>query len=126
MSFFQEIIKIEEEENDYEIKFTLQNKNIIKAKKNDCIQFVDPSYDKVFKAIFGEGNVCNKKNGNDRLLNLLNSLIFPQQKDKYFTKVTSVSNEKGKISKGNKNSGILRFDISCKATLYDNKKKKIK
>ena len=30
---FQEIIKIEEEENDYEIKFTLQNKNIIKAKK---------------------------------------------------------------------------------------------
>ena len=30
---FHEIIKIEEEENDYEIKFTLQNKNIIKAKK---------------------------------------------------------------------------------------------
>jgi len=120
---FHEIIKIEEEENDDKIKFTLQNRNIIKIKKNECIQFVDPSYDTVFKDIFGEGNVCNEKNGNDRLLNLLNSLIFPQKEDKYFTQVTSVSNEKGKISKGNKNSGILRFDISCKATLYDNKKK---
>jgi len=120
---FHEIIKIEEAENDDEIKFTLQNRNIIKTKKNDCIQFVDPSYDKVFKAIFGEDNVCNEKNGNDRLLNLLNSLIFPQQKDKYFTKVTSVCNEKGKINKGNENSGILRFDISYKATLYDSKKK---
>ena len=123
---FHEIIKIEEEENDDEIKFTLQKRNIIKIKKSECIQFVDPSYDSVFKEIFGEGNVCNEKNGNDRLLNLLNSLIFPQQEDKYFTKVTSVINEKGKISKGNKNSGILRFDISCKATLFDNKKKRNK
>ena len=96
---FHEIIKIEEAENDDKIKFTLQNRKIIKTKKNDCIQFVDPSYDKAFKAIFGEDNVCNEKNGNDRLLNLLNSLIFPQQKDKYFTKVTSACNEKGKISK---------------------------
>ena len=66
---FHEIIKIEEEENDDEIKFTLQNRNIIKTKRNDCIQFVDPSYDKVFKAILEEGNIYNEKDGNDRLLN---------------------------------------------------------
>ena len=66
---FHEIIKIEEEENDDEIKFTLQNRNIIKAKRNDCIQFVDPSHDKVFKAILKEGNIYNEKDGNDRLLN---------------------------------------------------------
>ena len=123
---FHEIIKVEKAEKDYKIKLTLQNGDIIKTKKNDCIQFVDPSYDKVFKAIFGEGNECNGKNGNDRLLNLLNSLIFPKEKDKCFINVTSVSNEMGKISKGNKNSGILRFDISCRVTLYDKKEKKNK
>lgn len=123
---FYEIIKVEEAEIDDQIKLTLQNGNIIKTKRKDCIQFVDPAYDQVFKAIFEEGNECNGKNGNDRLLNLLNSLIFPQEKDKYFTKVTSVSNEKGKISKDKNNSGILRFDISCKVTLYDNKEKKNK
>ena len=37
-----------------------------------------------------------------------------------------MSNEKGKISKSKKNSGILRFGISCKVTLYDNKEKKNK
>lgn len=64
--------------------------------------------------------------GNARLLNLLNSLLFPQQKDKYFIDIVSVSNEKSKINMDNKNSGILRFDISCKATLYDNAKNKKK
>ena len=97
--------------------------NSLKAKTNDCNQFVDPSYNIVFKAIFGEDIICIEKNGNDRLLDLLNSLIFPQKKDKYFINVTPVNNEKSKICKGDKNAGILRFDISCKATLYDNKKK---
>ena len=50
-------------------------------------------------------------------------MIFPEQKDKYFANITSVINEKGKISKDNKNSGILRFDISLKATFFDNSKK---
>ena len=66
------------------------------------------------------------KDGNARLLNLLNSLIFPQQKDKHFIEIGSVSNEKSKINIDKKNAGILRFDISCKATLYDNKNKKKK
>ena len=123
---FHDIIKIEKGEKYDEIKFTLQNGKFIKAKTNDCNKFVDPSYDIVFKAIFGEGIICIEKNGNDRLLDLLNSLIFPQKKDEHFVDVTPVSNEKGKICKGDKNAGILRFDISCKATLYDNKKKKNK
>ena len=67
---------------------------------NDYNHFIDPSYDKVFKAIFGEGNIYVGKNGNDQLLNLSNSLILPQQKDKYFIKVTSVINVKDKIIKG--------------------------
>jgi len=69
---------------------------------------------------------CHGIDGNARLLNLLNSLIFPQQNDKNFIEVVSVSNEKSKINIDNKNSGILRFDISCKATLYYNAKNKKK
>ncbi len=53
-------------------------------------------------------------------------LIFPQQKDKHFIEIASMSNEKSKINIDSKNSGILRFDISCKVTIYDNKKKKKK
>ena len=37
-----------------------------------------------------------------------------------------MSNEKSKINIDNINSGILRFDISCKAIIYDNKIKKKK
>lgn len=121
---FNDISKIEKAEKDGEMKFTLENgKTIITS---DCIPFVDPSYDCSFKTIFGEGNSILGFNGNDRLLNLLNSLIFPQQTDKYFIDIVSVSNEKSKINTDNKNAGILRFDISCKATLYENKSKKKK
>ncbi len=121
---FYDIRKTEKTEKDGEIKFTLEKgKTIITS---DCIRIADPSYDCVFKTIFGEGNKCNGIDGNARLLNLLNSLIFPQQNDKNFIEVVSVSNEKSKINIDNKNSGILRFDISCKATLYDNINKKQK
>ena len=121
---FYDICKIEKTENDGEIKFTLEDgKTTITS---DCICITDPSYDCVFKTIFGEGNKCLGIDGNARLLNLLNSLIFPQQNDKHFIEVVSVSNEKSKINIDNINSGILRFDISCKATIYDNKIKKKK
>ena len=121
---FYDFCKIEKTENDGEIKFTLEDgKTTITS---DCIHIPDPSYDCVFKTIFGEGNECLEKDGNAGLLNLLNSLIFPQQKDKHFIEIGSVSNEKSKINIDKKSAGILRFDISCKATLYDNKNKKKK
>ena len=92
-----------------------------------CAKFVDPSYDSVFKAIFGDGNEIEGIKGNSRLLDLLNSLIFPKEKDKAFVEVMSISNEKGKISENNKtNSGILRFDISCKAIMLDKNTRKAK
>ena len=74
---FYDICKIEKTENDGEIKFTLEDgKTTITS---DCICIADPSYDCVFKTIFGEGNKCLGIDGNARLLNLLNSLIFPNK-----------------------------------------------
>lgn len=121
---FCDIFKIEKGDKIGEIKFTLKDGTTTIT--SDCNRIADLSYDCVFKTIFGEGNECLEIDGNARLLNLLNSLLFPQKKDKYFIEVVSVSNEKSKINMDNKNSGILRFDISCKATLYDNAKKKKK
>ena len=121
---FCDIFKIEKGDKIGEIKFTLKDGTTTIT--SDCNRIADLSYDCVFKTIFGEGNECLEIDGNARLLNLLNSLLFPQKKDKYFIEVVSVSNEKSKINMDNKNSGILRFDISCKATLYDNAKNKKK
>ena len=69
----------------------------------------------MFKAIFGDGNNIDEKGGKERLLNLLNSLVFPNEESKCFTKIHSISNEKSNITKENDNSGIMRFDLRPKA-----------
>ena len=124
---FCEINKIETNKEKNEIKFILKNGKIIIKKTESCAKFVDPSYDSVFKAIFGDGNEIEGIKGDSRLLDLLNSLIFPKEKDKAFIEVMSISNEKSKIKENNKtNSGILRFDISCKAIMLDKNTTKTK
>ena len=122
---FSEIVKIEEGKTKSEIKFILENGEIITENIHSCSKFVEPSYDSVFKTIFGDGNFINEKEGKDRLINLLNSLIFPNEESKIID-INSISNEKSKIKKDQDNSGIMRFDISCKATVLDKKKKTTK
>ena len=121
---FSEIVKIEEGKLKDEINFILENGEIITEKIESCSKFVDPAYDSVFKAIFGDGNIIDEKGGKERLLNLLNSLLFPNEETKGFIDIHSISNEKSKITTKQNNSGILRFDISCKATLYNDKNEK--
>ena len=114
---FSEIVKIEKGKLKDEINFILENGEIITEKIESCSKFVDPAYDSVFKEIFGDGNIIDEKGGKERLLNLLNSLLFPNEETKGFIDIHSISNEKSKITTKQNNSGILRFDISCKATL---------
>ena len=121
---FSEIVKIEKGKLKDEINFILENGEIITEKIESCSKFVDPAYDSVFKAIFGDGNIIDEKGGKERLLNLLNSLLFPNEETKGFIDIHSISNEKSKITTKQNNSGILRFDISCKATLYNDKNEK--
>lgn len=121
---FSEIVKIEKGKLKDEINFILENGEIITEKIESCSKFVDPAYDSVFKTIFGDGNIIDEKGGKERLLNLLNSLLFPNEETKGFIDIHSISNEKSKITTKQNNSGILRFDISCKATLYNDKNEK--
>ena len=116
---FSEIGKIEKGKIKGEIKFILKNGEIITENINSCSKFVEPAYDSVFKSIFGDGNLINEKEGKDRLINLLNSLIFPNEESKCIIDINSISNEKSKITKDSDNSGIMRFDISCMAKISD-------
>ena len=73
-------------------------------------------------------SICNlrvleEKDGSHRLLDLLNSLIFPNEPSKRIIEIKYISNEKGKITEKQDNSGIMRFDISCKVKILDEKKK---
>ena len=121
---FSEIAKIEKGKLKNEINFILESGEIITEKIESCSKFVDPAYDSVFKTIFGDGNIIDEKGGKERLLDLLNSLLFPNEESKCFIDIHSISNEKSKITTKQDNSGILRFDISCKATLYNDKNEK--
>ncbi len=117
---FNEIIEIKLGEIEGQIKFILENGKIITENIESCLKFVDPSYDSVFKAIFEDEIPLEGIDGNQRLLNLLNSLIFPNEEFKCFTEVKYIS-EENKISEKKFNS-VMRFDISCIAKVLDKKK----
>ena len=119
---FSQIVKIESGKIKNEIKFILESGEIITENIESCSKFVDPAYDSVFKTIFEDGNILEEKGGNQRLLDLLNSLIFPNEESKRFIEVNSISNERTKITKKLDNSGIMRFDISCRAKVSDKEK----
>ena len=120
---FSEIIKIQLGKISGQIEFILENGEVITENIKSCLKFVDPSYDSVFKAIFEDGNVLEEKDGSHRLLDLLNSLIFPNEPSKRIIEIKYISNEKGKITEKQDNLGIMRFDISCKVKILDEKKK---
>ena len=122
---FSRITKIEKGEKNI-INFILENGETINENIESCVKFIDPSYDSVFKTIFNDGESLEGIDGKTRLLDLLNSLIFPTDKNKYIAEIISIGNEKGNITEKYKdNSEILRYDISCKAKIVDNNVKKI-
>ena len=110
---FSDIIKIEKSENDY--IFKLKENKEISQNIDECDKFIDPSFDQVFKEIFSPTIKTKKKSGNDRLLSLLNSLLFPNEKENKFIKVVPCWNESPIMN--DKNFGCLKFDISCQATM---------
>ena len=117
---FSDIKAINEEKGD-KIIFTL-NDGSISENINSCQRFGDPSYDAVFKSIFLNGKIMDELNGNERLLDLLNSLLFPNDNEDKFSKLNYISNESPMVSK---KKGELRFDIACQATFTKKKNKTI-
>ena len=87
---------------------------------NETISIGDPAYDATFKKIFEEGNKMKHISGSQRLVNFLNSILYPNKSEEYIMKVNKVSNE---ITALNANdSTCLRFDISCEAEVGPGKK----
>ena len=121
---FTDILNIQKGEKPNEFKYFLKNSKCYNEISEKNTQFVDPSYDSVFKTVFMGSEFFNGKNGKDRLLNLLNSLIFPKEKGIKFTNLSYNSNESNALTI--KKSDVLRFDISCDATITisDEKNKK--
>lgn len=118
--YFSDIIGMEKRSNSFEVK--LKNGESLTELLGSTDKFVDPSFDSIFQNIFCEGNSINNKSGKERLINLLNSLIFPNEKEIKFINISFTSNQNNLLTIGKK--GGFRFDILCKATIYDNKKAK--
>ena len=112
---FYDIIDIQYGEKENEVKYILKNNQSFTENFDKNNKFVDPSYDAVFKSIFSDGNIFNKKEGKDRLLNLLNSIIFPKEKTKKFINITFYQNESNIMT--TEKRGLLRLDISYQATI---------
>ncbi len=91
--------------------FFLKDNIIYKAKKINYI--ADPCYDSTFKILFGS------ENGKKRLIDLLNSIIFPDEdEDDEIIELTYVNNEFTKFNKKN-NRDTIRADITSKVKTYD-------
>lgn len=119
---FYDIIEIHDGEKENEVEYILKNNESYIEKYDKTNKFVDPSYDAVFKTIFSEDKILNQKDGKARLINLLNSIIFPKEKTKRFTKITFHQNENNIMTIEKR--GLLRFDISCQALISGDKKEK--
>ena len=118
---FSEIIKIEK--NNLSYKFNLRDKTTIENEIDNCEKFIDPSYDSIFKNIFGCSHKIEEIDEKERVLSLLNSLIFPNEtEEKRFISVKTHYLESTKMRKDS--LGSLKFDISFIATIEDKKKKK--
>ena len=118
---FTDIIGVKEDKHEKTCKYILLNQEPYYEEKNLSSQFVDPSYDPIFKKLFSDGFPFNGKKGIDRLLDLLNSIIFPNEENKKFINIIYNSNESNNLDANKK--GNLRLDISCKGTIFDNNKK---
>ena len=74
---------------------------------------VDPTYDSTFKMLFG----CN--GAENRLIDMLNALLFPDKNQRKIRKLKYLTNEINKINQKNGKKS-LRPDIACEIETDDN------
>lgn len=91
--------------------------DVLSGKKIPCKSLryiIDPTYDSTFKILFGSNGA------EDRLISLLNSLLFPGINEKKIEKLRYLPNEFHKLNeKSNKNTVIT--DIACEVEINDKK-----
>lgn len=83
------------------------------------IRVADPAYDQTFKRIFSWDNPIDGIKGEDRLMSLLNSILFPDVDENGFKirTVESLSNEVTKLDEKTA-LGVLKFDIACRCSCF--------
>ena len=95
-----------EYDNNFEKYYFDLEKNELFPCKN-IISIADPIYDSTFKILFGITGA------EERLKDLINSFLFPDEDDNKIKKLEYVTNEFQKLDAKN-NHGALRTDIACK------------
>ena len=109
--FLRYIGSSEKDKESGKYNFFLKDNIIYKAKKINYI--ADPCYDCTFKILFG----C--ENGKKRLMDLLNSIIFPDEdEDDEIIELAYVNNEFTKFNKKN-NRDTIRADITSRVKTFD-------
>ena len=120
---FYDIFAIEKN-NNINYVFHYANNQSSEQDLDKCQTFVDPSYDSIFKNIFASNNMISGITQEQRVVSLLNSIIFPDNSEKKkFISAKKIFNESNKMRKDS--YGCLKFDISMEATIQDDAQKKI-
>ena len=119
---FYDIVAIEKN-NNINYVFHYANNQRDEQDLDNCEKFVDPSYDSIFKNIFASNNKMLGISQEQRVVSLLNSIIFPDNSEnKKFISAKTIFNESNKMRKDS--YGCLKFDISMEATIQDDEQKK--
>ena len=84
-------------------------------REEEIDQIVESTYDSIFKSIFTVENILNGKSDKDRLINMLNSILFPGNEESKIKEISLLPNEYHKIS--DNLVKYIKFDITWKAKL---------
>ena len=79
-------------------------------REEEIDQIVESTYDSIFKSIFTVENILNGKSDKDRLINMLNSILFPGNEESKIKETSLLPNEYHKIS--DNLVKYIKFDIT--------------
>ena len=108
-SSFVKISKCSYDKKENVYKFYDNNGLLLHQTKN-VYYIKDPTFDKTFKSLFSDSPKFDDVDCCQRSINLINSLLYPDAKDKQFTTIEFLKNES---IIGNKS---FIFDILCKCS----------
>ena len=86
---FYDIVAIEKN-NNINYVFHYANNQRDEQDLDNCEKFVDPSYDSIFKNIFASNNMMSGITQEQRVVSLLNSIIFPDNSEKKNSSVSKI------------------------------------
>ena len=85
------------------------------------IEVADPAYDQTFKRLFTWTEEIGGYTGKDRLMSLLNSILYPTAGENGYKirEIEPLPNERNRLGEQS-NLGVLRFDIACRCHCWSN------